>query len=682
MSIERRRKERATAAIVEDRIREGYHPSFGEVVGELTAWAKTERPERPYAKKQWVYAGETVERETFVEFFRNALHDASDLRAEAYDQTNRHLMLYEMNRVEQQKVEEKAKRIERKLRQVLLSAKAGLGEQVEVLRVHGEAQWAEREADALIDVKEGVIRLHAVPEDAENIRIDATQVTTRPLRKNDRHVSLTGKEEMVDGNLNTAWWQVLKTEDPGNGESRASVEVTIPLGGMRKVNRVALSTIGKQTTEVLIESSKDGASFVTVPGRPEPTLLDGEDVFRFLEVEATHLRLTLSKSRHDEYSAGSYHYYFPIQELHVSGQRYVKKGTALSEPIALREGIKQVSIEASSVEPSGTLLTYYVAAADPLKAPKDWAWIPISPAGGKDRRFEQVVSISDQKEHVAEYDRIQKTGEVLFGSDVYELTRSDGVEQNIGGTGDLKEDIRLYRGVGQWKVERRYKPFTGDAPMRSDFEEVHGTRFIPFGNRLYLDRGSDEESNLFRFTATLFVENEREQPLSVGVTYQDGGYKTRVASYSVYVNGKRMPFESDRYRLPFQRGWNVVEMIFHVGDMSGRIEFDRDEFPTELHIGQWDTVNERMVRGEVQALDRLTKSALYQQVSSGDERYFATEGGKVYVFGNDHGALYQLIYVETNDAQTEVSVRVDLERGDDAGVTPELREIVIKGSVE
>lgn len=682
MSIERRRKERATAAIVEDRIKEGYHPSFGEVVGELTAWAKTERPERPYSKKQWVYPGEAVERDTFVRFFQDAIHDANDLRAEAYEQTNRHLSLYEKNRVEQQKLEEKAKRIERKLRQVLLSAKLGQGEQVEVLRVHGEGQWAEREADALIDVKEGIIRLHALPEDSKAVRIEPANVTTKALRRNDRHTSLTGTDQMSDGNLNTAWWHVLKTEDPGNGEATASIEVTIALGSLTKLNRIAVSTVGQQTTEVLIETSRDGVTYATIPGNPEPTMLEGEDVFRFIEVEATHLRLTLSKLRHDEFSSGSYHYYFAISELHLSGQRYEKKGTVLSEPIGLREGIKQVAIETSSVEPSGTSLTYFVAAVDALKAPKDWTWIPISPAGGKDRRFEQVVSISNQKEHVVEYDRIEKTGEVLFGHDVHQLTRTDGIPQTIGEVGKEKEDVRLYRGIGQWKVERRFKPFTGDAPMRSDFDEILGTKFIPFGNKLYLDRDVNGEENLFRFTATLFVDNDREQPLSVGVIYQDGGYKTRVASYSVYVNGKRMPFESDRYRLPFQRGWNVVELVFHVGDMNGRVEFDKDEFPTELYIGQWDTVNERMVRGEVQSLERYTKGSLYQRVSNGDERVFAVEGGKVYVLENDHGALYQLIYVQANDEQSEVAVRVDLERGDDAGVTPELREVVIKGSVE
>lgn len=682
MSIERRRKERATVAIVEDRIREGYHPSFGEVVGEMANWAATERPERPYSKKQWVYANEVVERDLFVDFFTDAIHDANDLRAEAYEQTERHLQLYEMNRVENLKVEEKARRVERKLRQVLLSARAGQGQQVEVVRAHAEGQWAEREAEAMIDVAEGNVRLHEVAAESEPILLKGKPVEVKALRKNDRHVSLTGVEQMMDGNLNTAWWHVLKTEDPGNGESRASVQVTIPLGEKRKMNFLKLSTIGKETTEVLVETSLDGSSYKTIPGNPEPTLLKGEDVFRFIEVEGTHIRLTFSKTNSDEFSAGSYHYYFAVQEIYLSGKRYVKKGVALTEPVTLREGIKQVAIEATAKEPSGTSLSYFVAAADQLKDPKDWTWIPISPSGGKDRRFEQVVSISDQKEYVAEFDRIEKNGEVLFGQDVHVLSRSDGQIPVIGGESVEKEDVRLYRGIGQWKVERQFKPFTGDAPMRSDFQDDAKTRFIPFGNTLYLDRESYEEDNLFRFTATLFADGEREQPLSVGVIYQDGGYKTRVASYSVYVNGKRMPFESDRYRLPLKQGWNVIELIFHVGDMNARVGFDRDEFPTEVFIGQWDTVNERMVRGEVEGMKRMTKSELYQKVTTGDEKCFALEGGKAYVFGNDHGALYQMIYVEKNDSPTAVSIKVELEREDDPGVTPEISEIVIKGSVE
>lgn len=143
-----------------------------------------------------------------------------------------------------------------------------------------------------------------------------------------------------------------------------------------------------------------------------------------------------------------------------------------------------------------------------------------------------------------------------------------------------------------------------------------------------------------------------------------------------------MPFESDRYRLPLKQGWNVIELVFHIGDMNRRMEFDRDEFPTELYLGQWDAVNERMVRGEVQALKRMTKSAMYQQVASGDEKAYAVEGGKVYVFENNHDALYQLIYVEKNEGPTEVAVKIDLERGEDPGVTPELRGITLKGSVE
>ncbi|MBA4293739.1 hypothetical protein C0431_12325 [bacterium] len=682
MSIERRRKERAIAAIVEDRIREGYHPSFGEVVGEMAVWATKEKPERPYARKQWVYAGDVVERSTFVDFFENALHDILDLRAEAIEQTHRQLALFEKNRIERERVQEKGKRVERKLRQAILASRAGLGTQIEVLRVHGESQWKEGDSDTLVDAGEGVIRLNEVTELSEPIRLAGRDAIVRALRGVNRSVSLSDPDNMTDGNLNTAWWHVIKTEDPGNGESRVSLEVTFPFGKQSKLNMIKLFTIDGEKTAALIETSNDGSSFSTVPGMPDPVELKGDDVFRFIETEASFLRLTLSKSRHDEFSAGSYNYYFAIQDIYASGTRYVTKGTAFSEPVLLRDGVHKIAIETTSMEPSSTSLTYMVAQADMLKKPIDWAWIPISPAGGKDRRFEQVVSISQEKEHVAEFDRIEKSGEVLFGQDVHTLTRSDGRIQEIGGKGTEKNELRLYRGIGQWKVERKAKPFNGDAPMRSDFAGAARTRFIPFGNTLYLDRGKSSEENLFRFTATLFVDHDREQPISVGVTYEDGGYKTRVASYSIYVNEKRLTFESDRYRLPLKKGWNIIELLFHVGDMSGRVEFDEEEFPTELYIGQWDTVNERMVRGEVAGLKAMTKNALYQEVANGDEAAFAMEGGKVYVMENDHDALYQLIYSEKNDAPVEVAVRVDFERGDDLGATPTLSEVIIKGSVE
>lgn len=681
MSIERRRKERAIDAIVRDRIEEGYHPSFGEVVGEMASWAKKERPERAYTKKQWVYEGEVVERDDLVSFFGNVAHDVRDLKAVGIEQATRHLSLYEANRIEREKAEEKVNRIERKLKQVILSARAGIGEQVEVLRVHGEGQWREGESTAMLDIKEGNVRLHELPTDSEPILLASSAISVKALRKNYRHVSLTGPEQMFDGNLNTAWWHVLKTEDPGNGESRAGIQVDISFGQKKKVNHLSLSTIGEMSTECLVEYSADGVVYQTIPGRREAEFLTGEDVIRFTEVEAAHMRISLYKGRHDEQSSGEYHYYFAIRELYLSGQRYTKSGTAMTAPIILRDGVSRLAIETVSEEPVGTQLTYLVAEVDRLKAPRDWTWIPVSPSGGRDRRFGQSVSLSKEKEHIREYDRLEKSGEVLFGQDVYTLGRSDGRVEQIGENGTEREDVKLYRGVGQWKVERRYKPFNGDAPMRSDFSKVEKTKFIPFGNTLYLDRNIGDSDNLFRFTAAVLSDGDREQPLSVGVIYEDGGYKTRVASYSVYVNGKRMPFESDRYRLPLSGGWNVIELIFHVGDMQARVEFGPDEFPTELYLGQWDTVNERVVRGEVEPLTRMTRTALYQEVGSGDELAFANEGGKVYVYENDHNALYQLIYVQTNDSATEVAVRVDLERGEDAGMTPMLSEIVLKGSV-
>lgn len=682
MTIERRRKERAIDAIVRDRIEEGYHPSFGEVVGELDAWAKTEHPERPYTKKQFVYEGETVERETLVGLFKDVQHDTRDLKAVGIEQAMRHIEYFEAIRIEREKAEEQANRIERKLKQVILGAKAGISDQVDVIRVHGEGQWREYESTAMIDLNDGVIRLKEEVTESEPILLARSPVKVTPLRSHYRGVSLTGTDGMTDGNLNTAWWYVLKTEDPGNGESRVGVQVDIDLDGKRRINMVKLSTLTERQMECLIEHSLDGVTYQTVPGMSEPTSLNGEDTMRFTEVEAGHVRLTLYKTHHDEQSAGSYSYYFAVRQLYMSGQRFVKNGSAMTEPITMSEAIKQVAIETTSEEPTGTGLTYFVAEEDELKRPEDWTWIPISPSGGRDRRFSQVVSLSKQKEHIAEYDRIEKSGEVLFGQDVHVLTRSDGQTTQVGGEGAEKDDLRLYRGIGQWKVERKHKPFNGDSPMRSDFAEAEKTRFIPFGNTLYLDRNLGETDNLFKFTAAVFSDSEKEQPLSVGVIYEDGGYRTRVASYSVYVNGKRMPFESDRYRLPLKRGWNVVELLFHVGDMQSRMEFPPDEFPTELYIGQWDTVNERTVRGEVEPMRRMTRTGLYQETTTGDELVYACEGGKVYVFDNEHNALYQLIYVKTRRLATKVAVRVDLERGEDKGKTPSLSEIVLKGSVE
>lgn len=679
MGMRERRTAQDTERIVRQALEEGFHPSFRHVAAELSAWQEEHDPSEPMTRKQDVYEGEVIERGFIEELFHNLQGDVDLLTAEAVSQTEEYMRDFEALRNERLSIEAKIQLATQKLKKILLMTKGSPGEQYEVFTAIPDGGFSSK-GSAFVDTMSRSVRLMENTSKSGGINLKNATFSIQSLVKDYRDVALTNPSYAVDGNINTAWWHVIKTKDAGNKEAKVELALIIDLQQEETFTQLRLDPHHARTMEVLAMHSKDGTTYETFGGNREAFVFQEETTIQFPLTTCRYIKLIFAKNTHDEQSAGFYQYYFGLRELTVIRQSFVSSGLSYTEPRQMLPSVSEVAIEVDHEVPVGADIVYSVAEVNPIQSDESWTWIPISPVGSGDTRFSQVVSLSKAKEMICEYNRADKSGEVVNGEVAYRLERTDGLIEIPGEDGQPIEDVRLYRGVGQWKVEQAYAPFTSDIPLKATFPEQARNYFIPFENELELRRAIGSKDNLYKFTSCFFSDMERTQPLSIGVIHREAGPETRVATYSVYVNGARLPFESDTYELKIQKGWNTVELLFHLGDVRNRIEFDDTELPSVVYVGRWNVGAERLVRGEIEAMRQVSKLELYAQDDLTMENSFALDQRQVFIRTEKAGVLYQLLYAQSSEESPKIAVRAELKRGMDEYQTPRIKEILLKGS--
>lgn len=679
LGMRERRIARDTEAIIRRALEEGFHPSFRHVATELAALQEKVDPSEPLTQSQDVYDGEIIERKMIEDLFESLQVDVDLLTTEAVSQTEEYMRDYEAIRNERKTIEGKMELATKRLKQILLMTKGSPGEQYEVFAPIPQGGMSSK-GTAFMDTDTKAMRLQENANRSGGIDLSNATFTIRSLVKDYRDVALTDPKFAVDGNINTAWWHVIKTKDAGNGEAQTSLEMVLDLSREETFSQLKIDPHHARTMEVLAEYSLDGSSYQTFGGSPERFLFQEETTLQFPLTSARYVRLTFSKMSHDEQSAGFYQYYFGLRELSLLRQSYVSNGLLYTEERVMLPSVSQVAIEVDHEVPVGGDIIYSVAEVDEAQLPEAWTWIPISPVGSGDHRFSEVVSLSKAKEKVCEYNRADKSGDIVNGEVAYRLERTDGLVEIAGENGAMIEDIRLYRGIGQWKVERSYQPFTGDIPLKAQFPDQAESYFIPFENTLELQRAMGAKDNLYKFTGCFFADDARVQSLSVGVIHREAGPETRVASYSVYLNGKRLAFESDTYEIEISKGWNTIELVFHLGDVRNRQEFDDTELPSVVYLGRWNMGGERRVRGQVESMKQVSKLELYAQDDLTMENAYAIDQRQVFIRTEKVGILYQLLYSQVTDEAPVIAVKAELLRGIDEYQTPQIKEILLKGS--
>lgn len=674
-----RRIAQDTERIIRQALEEGFHPSFRHVATQLAAWQEEHDPSEPLTKQQDVYDGEVIERGFIEELFENLQADVDLLTTEAVAQTEEYMRDYEALRNERLSIEAKMTLATQKLKKILLMTKGSYGEQYEVFSAIPEGGFSSK-GTTLVDAMTKSVRLVENMGNSNGINLKDATFRIKSYAKDYRDVALTSPKYAVDGNVNTAWWHVIKTKDAGNGEAKVELELTIDLKKEESFTQLRLDPHHARTMEVIAMHSLDGGVYETFDGNKESFVFQELTTLQFPLTTCRYIRLIFSKSSHDEQSAGLYQYYFGLREMNLVRQSYVSSGVAYTDSKLMLPSVSEVAIEVDHEIPVGADIVYSVAEVNAAQTDESWTWIPISPVGSGDNRFSQVVSLSKAKELVCEYNRADKSGEVVNGEVAYRLERTDGLIEIPGEKGEPIEDVRLYRGINQWKVEQAYAPFTGDIPLKANFPDQMPNYFIPFENTLELRREIGMKDNLYKFTACFFSDTERMQPLSIGVIHREGGPEVRVATYSVYVNGFRLPFESDTYEVKLQKGWNIIELIFHLGDVRNRMEFDDTELPSVVYIGRWSVGSERLVRGEIEAMRQVSKMQLYAQDDITMEKSFALDQRQVFIRTDKSGILYQLLYSKVSEEAPTIAVKAELKRGVDEYQTPSIKEILLKGS--
>ena len=165
------------------------------------------------------------------------------------------------------------------------------------------------------------------------------------------------------------------------------------------------------------------------------------------------------------------------------------------------------------------------------------------------------------------------------------------------------------------------------------------------------------------------------------VTTVGSGTRKRMGSYAVYVNRQRLAPINDEVTIPFVKGWNEIQVLYHWGDMQERKDAARSHLPSLAYLGKFNFFKERKVRGDIEHMQHVDTHSLYHNISPNNRNYFAIHERQVVLNYLPENCLFQLTYEENNRIaeHNQVIVRANMSRDMSVPyVTPKIYSIRLR----
>lgn len=549
---------------------------------------------------------------------------------------------------------------------------------------------------ALVDVTKREVTLSE--NDMKTNRVIMQGATTKfnVLKPYEHHATLESVKNAFDDDANTAWWQVVKTQQLDNN---MKVEFIILFNNEEEINHIEYLPHNSKEVYVSLEYTLDGSSFLN--------LLDGGQIDRVTEgiswsfqpIKARGIKFVFSKSVHDDQSAGMYQYYFGAKNIAIYKKSYVSESVLYTNPIEFSENVRRLSMNAIDTIPHNTNVQYEAAVYRDYLKPEEHIWYPISSANSTNPKHPTHIDLNITKLKTVETSSADDTGEVINGMKVFKLVSDTGsgiLTEETDENGQTKEtfeeiiDPKLFRGINQWKCESAYMSFNGDIPVNSQWEAIQNNSpqaihlsFFMKGNRLPCNRPKGSKNNFYRFTTCIYAEQKKGIPLSISVLQSlTSGHRKRLGSYSVYLNKKRLSPSNDEVTLDLLEGWNEVQILYHWGDMELRKDIAAEDLPVSTYIGKLDLLSERKVRAEIKPMSFVEASSLFYNISPNNKDYFAIKDRQIVLNYFPTNTIFQLIYESKNQNRENnaVLLRLTLERDENSQhVTPKVKRITLLG---
>lgn len=273
------------------------------------------------------------------------------------------------------------------------------------------------------------------------------------------------QNETIDGNwFSHAWsdmlnaWRHIVTSD---SELGCSIEFTVPVSALGdeevSITRIGLRSAASQPMTVTILKSVDNVNFTRFPDILEKVDVQPGDLVNldFGETRVQYLRFKLFLSSPTQSAVSdterSFSYVFGIRGIALYRYGRARQAEWISKPLsatAMDSPIDKAALEVVEDLPPGCDIDWFVAPDDGAGAPEGGIWIPVNPINRAKRDgLSSVVRFAEAS--------MASVGIVADDPVVYDTVRNvnfyDLMAEPLANE-PLRQDARLYRGIGGWWV--------------------------------------------------------------------------------------------------------------------------------------------------------------------------------------------------------------------------------------
>lgn len=702
MGIRKIQITRKIEEIIKSYLYRGRYPTFQTITHHFGQWLREHSPGAPVFHPLKVFRKEKSSSASYNAQITGITQDIQDAYEATINQTTQIMSDFSYVETERGKLIHELASISNKIDELLLITNQADYRYFDSNMISFEDAGGvnKEKSTAFVNVQHKEVTLLENPSQSGQVRINPSKAYFQTLQPAHKHSALESMKYAFDENLNTAWWHVVKTKELG-ADNIMRAELVIPFDQEEEINFIEYAPHHGKPVDVKVEYTSDGSVFTPIHQKAETDIVTGLKIWNFQKLSAKGIKFVFEKKDYDERSGDYYNYYFGAKNISVHKKHYLSEGVLYTNPIEFREDVQALSMFVQNDIPFNSELNYEVAIYQSDRTLEELIWHPISSYDDSKPKYAKVINLNVKENKKVETSKAEATGQVINGMQVFRLTKDNGdgiMSEKIldTQTGETKESFdefqnpKVFRGINQWKRERTYVPFDGSVPLNSKWDEQYRSRpelirsnYLTKSNELDLRRthgGLDD--NFYRFSICIYSDEPRNEPLSLSVmSTLSSGIRKRLGAYSVYVNRQRLVSVNDEVTMPFVKGWNEIQILFHWGDMQERKDTARKNLPQETIVGKFNFMKEKRVRGDLEHLQFVDVHSLYHNISPNNRNYFSIHERQVVLNYLPEGCVFQLVYENNKQLEkhNQVVLRASLKRHmNTPHVTPKIYSIRLR----
>jgi chaperonin cofactor prefoldin len=708
MGIRNIQMTRAVEKIIRHYLKYGRYPTFQTITHHLSHWLREHTPGAPTFKPLKFLRKETSDPSRYNKNIDMIYTDLSDAYQATIEQTKKVISNFSYIETERKKLWHELSVLSKEIDElIMLAGNADFKHFSGQIISFEDMSLVDSElTTAFVDVENQQVTLKENLAQTKIVKINGHNAKFSTLMPAAKTEALDSIHNAFDNNLNTAWWQVVKTKTPGSLPEESSMgmraELTIMFDQEEEFNEIRYVAHHGKPVYTKIEFTVDGKQFIPLPDKNNYRKVVNWEAWQFQKIKAKGIKFIFEKKEHDDRSAGVYQYYFGAKDISVLNKSYMSESVFYSKPVEFLQPVKEISALLDDDIPFNTSIDYEIALYDPTKTVNELTWFPISSYDDSQPKYARIIEFSTKYVRTIETSKAEPTGEIKNGMKVFRLMKDNGdgiiseimTDINTGEeeeTFDIIKNAKLFRGINQWKREKCYVPFDGTIPLNSKWSEIYNDRphmvrtdYLPIGNTLALQKGNEGMENFYRFTTCLYMDEPKSQPLSLSVVHTtSSGDRKRLGVYSVYLNNERVIPSHDEVTLELKKGWNEIQILYHWGDLQRRSDLRKEDLPNETYLGKFSFARHRKVRADLVPLKYVDVHSLFHNISPNNHDYFSIYERQIVLNYLPENCIFQLMYEADMDPMSDINnqviVKATLKRNPDIiDITPKIKRIRLR----